>query len=357
MTKKQALKAVVFLTVFLWLLVTVTYIIRTNGDVKDRFTGFYAEKENTIDAILVGSSPVYPYYSAPALYGKSGIAAYPLSTNNQRPKAIKYLLKEAQKTQDPSLFIIEMRMFSMPDEEWEDTMIFTRGVTDNLKYSKNRVDAINALVSDRRERYTYYFDIFKYHSNWKTLVLPSQMVTFRYEYPDPLKGAVIRDDIGPSEMADYSWVTDRQAIPEDQEEVLRNLLAYLQEKGLNALFIVSPNTMTEEKQRQYNYIADIIAPTGYQFLNMNDYYEELDIDFEMDFDDYGGHANAFGMEKCSAFLGEYLKNNYSFTDKRGQKEYESWDKAAELWEEQTEIAKQTILDKKERSEFKVIEEE
>ena len=68
--KKQALKAVVFLAVFLWLLVTVTYIIRTNGDVKDRFTGFYAEKENTIDAILVGSSPVYPYYSAPALYGK-----------------------------------------------------------------------------------------------------------------------------------------------------------------------------------------------------------------------------------------------------------------------------------------------
>lgn len=57
MTKKQALKAVVFLAVFLWLLVTVTYIIRTNGDVKDRFTGFYAEKENTIDAILVGSSP------------------------------------------------------------------------------------------------------------------------------------------------------------------------------------------------------------------------------------------------------------------------------------------------------------
>lgn len=43
--KKQALKAVVFLAVFLWLLVTVTYIIRTNGDVKDRFTGFYAEKK------------------------------------------------------------------------------------------------------------------------------------------------------------------------------------------------------------------------------------------------------------------------------------------------------------------------
>ena len=35
----------------------------------------------------------------------------------------------------------------------------------------------------------------------------------------------------------------------------------------------------------------------------------------------------------------------------------SWDKAAELWEEQTESAKQTILDKIARKEFKVIEEE
>ena len=228
-----------------------------------------------------------------------------------------------------------------------------------MKYSWNRIKTINDLVEPGGEeaRYTYYFDIFKYHSNWKTLVLPSQMVTFRYEHQDPLKGAVIRDDIGPSEMADYSGVTTRQAIPEDQEEVLRDLLAYLQEKGLNALFIVSPNTMTEEKQSQYNYIADIIAPTGYRFLNLNDYYEELDMDFETDFDDYGGHTNAFGMEKCSAFLGEYLKTHYSFTDKRGQKEYESWDKAAELWEEQTETAKKIILDKKARKEFKVIEEE
>ena len=47
-------------------------------------------------------------------------------------------------------------MFTMPDEEWEDTMVFTRGVTDNMKYSVNRIQAINALVSDKSERYTYY---------------------------------------------------------------------------------------------------------------------------------------------------------------------------------------------------------
>ena len=56
-------------------------------------------------------------------------------------------------------------------------------------------------------------------------------------------------------------------------------------------------------------------------------------------------------------MGEYLSTHYDFEDKRGREGYESWDKAAELWEEQTESAKQTILDKIARKEFKVIEEE
>ena len=69
MTKKQAIRAAIFILLFLVMLQSVTYIIRTNGDIKDIFTGFYAEKENTLDAILIGSSPVYTYYAAPQIWG------------------------------------------------------------------------------------------------------------------------------------------------------------------------------------------------------------------------------------------------------------------------------------------------
>lgn len=34
-----------FIGIFLLLLVLVSYMVRTNGDVKDRFSGFYAEKK------------------------------------------------------------------------------------------------------------------------------------------------------------------------------------------------------------------------------------------------------------------------------------------------------------------------
>ena len=72
MTKKQAIRAAIFILLFLVMLQSVTYIIRTNGDIKDIFTGFYAEKENTLDAILIGSSPVYTYYAAPQIWGETG---------------------------------------------------------------------------------------------------------------------------------------------------------------------------------------------------------------------------------------------------------------------------------------------
>lgn len=70
MTKRQALKTIIFISIFILILTTLTYVIRTNGEVKDLFNGFYAQKENTLDVIMIGSSPVYPFYSAPKLWGE-----------------------------------------------------------------------------------------------------------------------------------------------------------------------------------------------------------------------------------------------------------------------------------------------
>lgn len=86
MNKKQALKAVLFILIFLFMLQTVTYMIRTNGDVKERFLGFYAEPDNTLDVVMIGSSPIHPYYIAPKIWGEYGIACYPVSSNQQRPR-------------------------------------------------------------------------------------------------------------------------------------------------------------------------------------------------------------------------------------------------------------------------------
>ncbi len=43
---KEFLQAAVFVLLFLAILLPVSYMVRTNGDVKDRFAGFYAEKKD-----------------------------------------------------------------------------------------------------------------------------------------------------------------------------------------------------------------------------------------------------------------------------------------------------------------------
>ena len=351
MNKRQVCKAVIFILIFLFILKSVTYMLRTNGPIKDIFVGFYAEPKNTIDVVMIGSSPVYPYYVAPKIWGDYGITAYPLSSNVQRPRAGIYLVKEALKKQKPQLFVFEMRQYLYEESTQIENMAYTRGVTDNLKYSLNRIHLINALVPKTEERYTYYFDFIKYHSNWKTIVLPDQYTAFMYERLHPLKGYFFNEKVVPGNAVDCTSVTQRLAIPPEQEEVLYEMLDYLSENELNALFIVSPMTLDEEKQMKFNYIQDIVESYDYPFLNLNNYYEEIGIDFSTDYYDGGSHTNASGAEKCTVFLGNYLKEHYDFLDKREYTEYGSWDEAYYYWQECQKEALSVIANKVETGNY------
>lgn len=343
MTKKQFLQASVYILLFLLLLRSVTYVIRTNGDIKDIFTGFYAEEKDTVDVVFIGSSSTYTYYAAPLIYGETGITCYPLSSNVQRPVAAIPLMEEAYKTQDPEVFVFEMRMYTMEDGTLESNTAFIRGVTDNMKYSLNRIRMINRLVTDRKERYTYYFDIFKYHSNWKTMVLADQLRCIVYEKEHPLKGFVIRDDVTKLEPQNYpvsTEITDTLAIPAEQEERLRELLQYLKEHKQQALFIVSPYLATEEETKMYRYMEQLVEENGYSFVNFNDHLDEIGLDFEKDFFD-AGHVNTVGAAKCSSFAGSLLEQ-YGISDKRSMAGYESYGEAYENYLEMYAEVKQKI---------------
>ena len=92
MNRREACKMISFILIFLLLLTGVSYIVRTNGHVKNRFAGFYAEEKNSIDVLMFGASTVGTSFSPGYMWGEFGFTSYPLSSNAQRPKAIKYLL-------------------------------------------------------------------------------------------------------------------------------------------------------------------------------------------------------------------------------------------------------------------------
>jgi len=316
-------RALICVVVFILALTSLTYMIRMNGDTKDRFMGFYAEPKDSLDIVMIGSSPTYSSCVTPQLYGEYGIKAYPLASNVQRPVAGVYLVKEAQKTQSPKLYMFEMRMYVGIEEGLISNMAYTREVTDNMKYSFNRIDTINAMTSGMvadlgyaDALYTYYFDIFKYHSNWKSLIHKEQCQSWRYTRRSAVKGYKITDKVGPIEKPAIDTDAEPAKLDKYQEEALQNLLTYLRDNNLNALFYVSPYKPAEGDAGKLAYIKETVQAAGYDYLDMNQYVDDIDLEYDRDFSDYGIHTNASGARKCTDFLGKYLRDNYELNDFR-----------------------------------------
>ena len=348
--RKTILKEICFVAFFLTFLCTLTYILRPDSDTKRRFAGFYAQEKNSLDVIYIGSSPVQPYWASALAWNEYGFTSWPLGTSVQQPRAAIFLIKEALKTQSPKVVIFELRMFTKGQDEFDrssDKEGFIRLLTDNMKVSWNRDKLIDVLIPKFKERYSYYFDIIKYHTLWKGIG------KINYEYWDckreDEKGGHLVDADVVNLLAgkqDYSMIREKEPIPLEQEGVLRDLIAFCQKKGIQMLFTVNPYIATESEQRNFNYMSDIITNEyGYNFINFNDLYDKIEVDFAMDFYNVG-HMNTHGAIKFTRYLADYLVKTYGLEDKRGGVGYsDEWDAMYESWKVEADKAIATIEQK------------
>ena len=351
--------ALAFVMIFVLTITTLTYILRPNIDTKSRFMGFYAEPKDSLDIVIIGSSPSYSFISTPQLYGEYGIKAYPLGSNVQRPIAGRFLVREAEKTQSPKLYMFEMRMYTGIEEGLGSNMAYTREVTDNMKYSFNRIAAINAMVTTHMtdidtEKYTYYFDIFKYHSNWDSLIRPAQWRGWRFTVPDPYKGYKITDKVGPAEAPAVPADPVPGGLDKYQEQALADLLVELKDVDAQVLFYVTPYVLEDGTAEKLAHIRDVVEAAGYDYLDMNLYYDEIGLDFSSDFSDYGIHTNAVGAQKCTVFIGNYLREHYDLPDHRTDEDKASdpsWNEAYEKWHAEYEAALPVIDRRIEEGDF------
>ncbi len=342
----KAISSLLFCLIFIAMLVSLTYVLRVDSDVKTRLAGFYAEEEDTIDVLVMGSSAIGPYYAAPLVWEEYGYTSYPVSTNIQQPKAIIHLLKEALKYQHPKVVVIELRMFCIEQSTFDTSSsveLGIRGVTDSMKYSINRINTINAFVDDKEQRFSYYFDIAKYHSNWKSNLRGSNILAYwNFENKDQLKGQLIVPMLEQFEQQANVNIEGFMEFP--QEQHLRELLEFGKQNDLELLFVVSPRvSVGEEEGKMYNSMEAITSEYNYNFINYNEKYDELGVDFLMDFYNES-HMNINGAEKYTRHLGAYMKETYNLESKKEDSSYAEWDSSYEKWRTRADKAKNAIAE-------------
>ena len=233
-----------------------------------------------------------------------------------------YLLRDSLRIETPKIVVLSIH--NMQNEYPKRKDNYNRMTLDGMKWSKDKIDAINVSMTEEETFASYVFPILRYHDRWNQLT----MTDFRHLFSKDKvshNGYYMRCDI---RGVDTIWRTPGRISYEFDEtsmyylDQIRQLCA---EKGIELILVRAPIEYGWHEQWDEN-IEKYAAQYGLKYINFCNYADEMGIDMTHDTYDEGLHLNIYGAEKLSVFFGRYLKENYDLTDYRTvpavAKEYE-----------------------------------
>lgn len=324
---RNALKAVCFCLVFIVLFTAVTGIMTLNWNEEGRqaIPGFYREPKDSLDAVYIGASNVYWFWSAPLAWHNYGIKVYPFASGNLPFVADKYVIEEIRKTQPNALIIIGVNNSIFETDFVEPHIIHS--LTDFIPMSLNKIRMVSAICNMNgftvSESLEYFFSLIRYHERWKELSAEDFA-----EYFDVKGSCTIEEFLtGTLDVTEYKESERRDELPGKKVEMLLDTLDYCKDNDVRLLVVVSNTAMLEEdKLARLNTLADIVEENGFPVLRMEHMIDDIGLDLSKDYYQEV-HVNVHGMIKTTDFLSKYLISNYAFADRRNEDGSGDWDQA------------------------------
>ena len=299
--------------------------------------------KNSVDCVYLGSSVVDRSWAAPEAFNKYGMTVFPYSSDAMPCVLYKYAMKEAAKTQNPKLWIFDIKGFvNDPTKDGQAEKV--RRVTDIWPISENKIEALNYSFNylkqndDFEFEPSWYLPFIKYHTRWDWTdndVVPLSHEDFLNTSAKYMGTYASKENTALSSKQKKPIITGKPTkINKNSETVLRDFLDYLKQKNYEVLFVSSPSAIDSKDIEEYRYIFNVIKSYGFNCLdfNTNEMYSELNLDFGNDFYD-SRHLNIYGMLKYTDYLSEYLNSNYDLPDRRNNENYSEWKESYEEFSE------------------------
>ncbi len=286
----------------------------------------YAQPENSIDVVFLGSSHIHYGVNTAYLWKEHGVAAYDYSSAEQPLWMTYYWIREFLKTQHPKLIVIDL--FS-PASFTEDFQYDFPGENIyGLNLSRNKIEAISDMIE--RSRYEEYLpEFFAVHSRYGDLkeedflaiTDPGRLINFKGF--TPYTEYTHRDLNEPSQDQAIGYTPK-------QSKFLEKIYELSLEEEIPLFFMVIPySEVTPQEEMFYNRSQQIFMEAGVPCPNYNHYYESIGLDPEVDLYDES-HLSYTGSIKFTEYLYRDLSSYVELPDRRGQEGYESWDVNADI---------------------------
>lgn len=310
------------------LLATAAY--RINDPNKEIPLGFFEEKTDSLDGVVIGTSGAFRFWIPTEAYLNHG-AAIGLYASHSLPLVVmKHMAVAVLENQHPKFIAIEVRNASK-DLKSRKTEYIT-DLTDHMPATKTRLKLIMDIIK---------FDIkndtgiskdprkYKYPSTEEDI---ASAEAYRYNYSVYKGFRVFGPSFKSTEFRDPTeWTTEAGTVPYGNDEYMKELLDYCDTLDCDVIFFSSPGAFSVKRQKAVNGALKMAKDRGYRTRNfsVDDGLEKIGLS-EKDYND-DRHTNVYGAIKFTEYMYRYFDSIYDFEDHRGDSAYKSWDESAELF--------------------------
>lgn len=293
-------------------------------------TGFKAEKKNTIDVFFVGNSDIYRSFSPIEMWKSHGVTSYVSGEPLQDMEKAYKRIKQMDKTQNPSLIVLEVDGAFKNENEADKRMTLKQKINEKIESFKRQFSDIDDGLGTA---IGFYFPIFKHHGRWDELT-KDDFVDMKKSRYFATKGFLINKSILPYEGGmDYmKYSTEMEKMSKENKKYLYKIIKYCKDNEIELMFLEVPSA-SSWNYAKHNKIQKIADENKINFLDMNLKVDEIGFDWTTDTKDKGNHLNIYGAEKVTPYVSKYLVSNYKLTDQRKNHSYENWNNDAKKYAE------------------------
>ena len=284
---------------------------------------FYGYDEN-FNILFLGTSHMIMGVSPMELWNDYGITSYNMADYGQWLPVDYWVLRNALDYTTPELVVVDVHAAGINDLYSGGHISQLHEVFDDMPLSMNKIKAVFELLPEEK-RMEFLFPFSFYHTRWDSI----DKSFWDKVSPSTEKGA----NLDNTNSYDCAYVTPVDApvlLPKTQmneedtlgKQYLRKIIELCQAEDIQILLVALPYAPSEWEQMNLNSVQKIADEYGINYFNMN--FEYDDINYNTDFYD-AGHLNSSGAKKTTKALGQYLVDNYAFTDWNDNEIADVWD--------------------------------
>lgn len=313
----KVIQPIIILCLLCLMVWATSYVLRRNESYAKNHD-FYSD-ETDCDVFFLGSSHTVMGILPMELWNDYGITSYNLANNGQWCAGDYWVLKNALDERTPRLVVLDAYAVFADEKHAEGHMNYLHESFDPIPLSLTKLEAVRDMFAEENQA-EFIFPFTTYHNRWEYIDASYFERTPYYQkgaYENASTELPFVLPYDENELLPISQSNDTETI---SKTYLRKSIELCQERGIPVILTVTPFHASDELQEWVNSVYGIAETYNVPFING---LQEHVIDMQCDLWDEG-HLNSSGARKWTAYIGNYITENYDFSDKRIDETYASW---------------------------------